>query len=457
MRIAVLGAGTSGLFAALVLARDGHDVVIVDKDPRPAPIDAASIATWHRPGTPQTLLPHGFMARGRMLMRDHAPDVSQCLVDAGAVDFALAPFVPGGSRLPADDELVVTFCRRPLLESALWQAVRQQRNVDLRTETTVTGLALPGTVVTDRGELHADLIVDAAGRRSPLWKWLDAPSALTEECGMVYYSRYYRLRPTADLPAGPWLWGPRAELPFALAIVHLADRDFYSITFGVPTFDAELKILRDAQAFTAACTALPSFAPWVAPARAEPVGDVLAMGGLQNVLHPFLRDDRPIAPGVIPIGDALCHTNAAYGWGMSLGFEHAVALAEVLRETEELDEVAAAYHARVWPEAEARWELSVQQDRARTRQWRGEPPPPDDTRATALRRLTPAVMLDPGVFRAVMRSSLLLDRADALLDPSLLARAVAAIDRRGPVAASPTPPTRAEWLAAFGPEKAKPA
>jgi flavin-dependent dehydrogenase len=199
------------------------------------------------------------------------------------------------------------------------------------------------------------LVIDAAGRRSPLTKWTSA-DANVDECGMVYYSRYFRLRPGAALPQGPWLWGPRAELPFALAIVHLADRGVHSITFGIPTFDAELKILREERAFAAACTTLPAFAPWADPARVEPIGDVLAMGGLQNVLRSFLQSGRPTAPRVISIGDALCHTNAAYGWGVALGFDQANALATVMHETEDPNAIALAYHARVWPEAKARWE-----------------------------------------------------------------------------------------------------
>jgi len=264
---------------------------------------------------------------------------------------------------------------------------------------------------------------------------------------MVYYSRYFRLRSGAALPQGPWLWGPRAELPFALAIVHLADRGVHSITFGIPTFDAELKILREERAFAAACATLPAFAPWADPAGVEPISDVLAMGGLQNVLRSFLQDGRPIAPRVIPIGDALCHTNAAYGWGVSLGFDHASALATVMQDTDDPNAIALALHARVWPEAKARWELAMQQDRARIRHWQGEAPDSGDARATAMREVTPAIMLDAGVFRAVMRCSLLLDPADALLDPMLLARARAAINRREPIPAAPAPTTREQFLA----------
>jgi len=210
-RVTVVGAGTTGLFAALVLARDGHTVVVVDKDARPAPIDAMTIGSWQRPGTPQAMLPHGFMARGRALLGVRAPDVLRSLLDAGAIEFALAPFMPGGTPHAEDGEMVVIFCRRPLFESALWRALEHQPGVELRTRTTVTGLA-GSTIQTDRGPMGADLVIDAAGRRSPLWKWTTA-DANVDECGMVYYSRYFRLRPGAALPQGPWLWDHALSCP----------------------------------------------------------------------------------------------------------------------------------------------------------------------------------------------------------------------------------------------------
>ena len=40
MRIVVLGAGICGLFAGLLLARDGHEVTLVERDPAPAPENA---------------------------------------------------------------------------------------------------------------------------------------------------------------------------------------------------------------------------------------------------------------------------------------------------------------------------------------------------------------------------------------------------------------------------------
>ena len=63
-------------------------------------------------------------------------------------------------------------------------------------------------VRTDRGDLAADLVVDATGRRSPVDDWLTQIGARTTatwraECGIAYFSRHYRVRPgAAARPAG---------------------------------------------------------------------------------------------------------------------------------------------------------------------------------------------------------------------------------------------------------------
>ncbi len=467
MRIVVVGAGTSGLLAAIVLARRGHEVSLVEKDPRPAPLVAADVFTaWDRKGTPQTLLPHGLMSRARVLLRDRAPDLLARFHDAGATEFDMGAFVPGGARIPADDDLRVLFCRRPLLESALWEAAAMEPRLTIRAGVGVRGLLFAADdggcprvqgLVTETGEeLASDLVIDASGRRAPMWGWLrdagaNVPEARVEPCGLVYYSRYYALREAASFPRGRWLWGPRAELPYALAIVHLADRGVFAITLGLPVDERDLRVIRHDAAFEAMCAALPPFAPWVAPATAAAISPVLPMGGLQNVLRALVQDEEPVATGIVPIGDTLCHTNAVYGWGMALGMEHAFALADALeREPRDARALALDYHARVAAENEGRWRVSMEVDRVRTRAWRGEPMSGGDVPcAEAFRAVQAAAMLDPRFFRAASRFSSLLDPAATLLgDAALLADARAAV-AAAPVVAPPVAPSRADVLTAL--------
>ncbi|RPF30598.1 hypothetical protein [Streptomyces sp. TLI_185] len=57
--ILVLGAALGGLQTALLLAADGHDVTVPERDADPAPADAESARSrWRRPGIPQLRLTH---------------------------------------------------------------------------------------------------------------------------------------------------------------------------------------------------------------------------------------------------------------------------------------------------------------------------------------------------------------------------------------------------------------
>src|SRR5205823_4336872 len=129
------------LITAIAMARNGHEVTVIDRDVRPAPLAAADVFTaWHRPGTPQALLPHGFMGRARQLLRDRAPDLLAGLLDAGALDFDVAAFAPRGPVHAGDEDLRVLFCRRPLFESLLWRAAEREPRIAFLSETQVTGL-----------------------------------------------------------------------------------------------------------------------------------------------------------------------------------------------------------------------------------------------------------------------------------------------------------------------------
>jgi glycine/D-amino acid oxidase-like deaminating enzyme len=92
--VTVMGAGVAGLAAALLLARDGHRVHLVERDDVGFECDEDP-TRWRRKGVPHFLQPHAIIPRGRNEMRLHWSDVYQSLLDAGAHEVDARPKLPG--------------------------------------------------------------------------------------------------------------------------------------------------------------------------------------------------------------------------------------------------------------------------------------------------------------------------------------------------------------------------
>ena len=52
------------------------------------------------------------------------------------------------------------------------------------------------------------------------------------------------------------------------------------------------------------------------------------MGQLRNTLRETCADGQPLVTGLVPIGDARCHTNPTFAFGLSLSLRHASELAD---------------------------------------------------------------------------------------------------------------------------------
>jgi 2-polyprenyl-6-methoxyphenol hydroxylase-like FAD-dependent oxidoreductase len=219
LRIVIVGAGAAGLFASLLLARVGHEIVVLEQDRlEPAPDVEAAAASAFRPTAPQIVQPHIVMARCRELLLERLPDVYQGWLDAGVAEVPLATQMPATLADTAawrgDERLTLLMTRRSTLDWVLRRAVLAEPGVTLRYGCGWSGclpcLARPPQVTgvrTDQGDLAADLVVDASGRRSPIDRWLAETGAKPTarrwaECGLAYFSRHYRLRPAAK-PPGP--------------------------------------------------------------------------------------------------------------------------------------------------------------------------------------------------------------------------------------------------------------
>ena len=258
----ILGGGFCGLATALMLARDGRRVTVLERDPSPVPDSTEHAwASWARDGVSQFRQAHFMQARGRHVLARELPDVELALRAAGALELPPAGRMPEGIEdrdpLPGDDALTTLTARRSTLEHVLARAADAEHGVTVLRGVGAAAIERGG-VRDDRGDFHAGLVIDAMGRRSPLPKLLGRPiPEEVEDRGFVYYTRYFRGR--EPLPRTAYL----SHLG-SLSIATLpADAGLWSVTLFASPRDRPLKRLRDTRRWTAVVAACPRHAHWL--------------------------------------------------------------------------------------------------------------------------------------------------------------------------------------------------
>lgn len=472
--IAVVGGGMAGMLAALLLARDGHRVTVYERDDTDVPATAdEAFEHWDRRGAPHARQSHALLARLRRILRERAPDVLEELLAQGATELSveriLPPEIDDREPRPGDEDLVLLCCRRLTIEWVLRTAVTAEPGITWRGGVGVAGLvadgaevpAVSGLRLEDGSTIEADLVVVGGGRNSPVLEWiaaLDGPVQPVEEAseaGIVYLSRFYRLRDGRELPLLT-KDGAGGDLGYLAFAGFYGDNRTFSITFGVPTTDREvMAALRDEDAWEAAVRTLAPLAPWTEDGLADPITGVESMARLRNRIRRFVVDGTPVVTGLVVIGDAALATNPWYGKGCSSAGIAADALSDALaRHGRDRVALAHAMDAAMRSELEPHYVLACRQDADRMKLHGAlhDGSEPDAvavaTRDFIVHGLLPATRTDPDVFRRFFRSFNMLDAPDALLsDPLVLSAAVeahAAKDERPPQ--PPLGPPRQELL-----------
>ena len=461
MRVVVLGAGPAGCVAALALARRGHDVVLVDRDENPQRFDASAeqlFVTWDRPGIGQFRQPHNFLGLGRAVLRDEFPDIYAALLARGAGEIDQVDFLGEAVREPGDRDLATIACRRPIIDAVLRSAVADQPGVIFHASTVrdlriAHGTHVSGVQFASGDTIAADLVVDASGRNSGVGRWLANHGAAawperSFDSSLLYYSRHYRFR-GEPLPYASILGGPRGDLGYLAFAVFIGDNRTFCLCLMAPAWQKQWRALRERTAFERVAHRLPGMASWLD--SAEPISSVLPMGQLRNKLRETSADGAPLLTGIVPTGDARCHTNPTFAYGLSLALGHANALAAAADSARDDVDLAATFERSVGADAAQRYEAVSAEDRDRLRLWSGQPINPtdrSDTMPLFLRSVVYRVAVhDPAILRAVCRRINLLDPVDALAaNDELLDRAAKLFGELPPTDA---PPPRATMLAAL--------
>jgi 2-polyprenyl-6-methoxyphenol hydroxylase-like FAD-dependent oxidoreductase len=391
----VVGAGPIGLYCALVRARTGDDVVLVDRDAGPA-----DDGGWNRRGVMQFQHPHFFRPTVRQVFEASAPDLWAAVVGAGGI-----PAHPPG----APDFVTGLQCRRSTFERALREVVRTEPGVTLRTghaDSVTVGDGRVSGVMVDGAELAADLVIDASGRSGRLGDGL-RPAELGGPTGFSYVSRMYQVLDddaAAELAACSTPLGQLYD--GYLVIVFPQDARTLSALIVRATDDDDLALLRHRPAYEAAVAAIPHLAKWTEPGRFEPITDVLPGGGLNNTF----RGQAPDVRGLYFVGDSVCTTNPAAGRGIALGLLQAQALLGLLAE--DRDGAAAAFDEWCVQNIEPWFHDHVHWDASLLRRWRGEGIDLDARLPSDV--ICAAAEVDPSLIRYVMPYNAMFATPDVL-------------------------------------------
>lgn len=304
----VIGARCAGSPTAMLLARAGHRVLLVDRDSFPS--DTLSTLMIHPPGV-ALLRRWGLLDR---LEATRCPAITRYTFDFG-------PFVISGSPAPAGDTRVAYAPRRTVLDKLLVDAaaeagaeVRERFIMDelLFEDGRVTGVrghAIGGSPV----EARARVVIGADGRYSEVAKTVQ-PEQYNEkpplQCG--YYT-YWR-----GLECASFTTYIREHRGWAAIPTH---DDLTLVVLGWPYAEFE-RHRRDPEAeYLRTLELAPAFAERVRAARRE----APYRGGF---VASYFR--KPFGPGWALVGDAGYNKDPVTAWGISDAFRSAEACAAAL-------------------------------------------------------------------------------------------------------------------------------
>lgn len=344
--VIVVGGGPIGLASAMLLAREGHDVTVLEKDPQGPPATALeSWRDWQRTGVAQFRQAHAMHARFRHLLDAEFPDIRDDIVASGgrrvSIMSGLLNMLEDKSPRPGDEKFETITARRPIVESAFARAAENTPRVKVFRGVSVAGpiagkqradgIPHVAGVRTKDGHDHVgDLIIDASGRKSPFDEWVvglggRAPIEEKSDLGFAYYTRHYQCRDGFE----PELRrSPITVLSTFQTVSVPTDNETWVVALICMAGDKPMKAARENDVWERIVRSVPHLSHWI---EGDPIHDVHAMAGAADRYRRFVVDGSPVVTGMVAVGDSWACTNPTAGRGISVGLGHAIALRDAAR------------------------------------------------------------------------------------------------------------------------------
>jgi 2-polyprenyl-6-methoxyphenol hydroxylase-like FAD-dependent oxidoreductase len=431
-RAVVIGAGLGGLSAARVLADYFDEVIILDRDELPD--DAAP-----RPGVPQGKHPHRLLGGGLKALENLFPGFGNELMRAGAEPLEpgldMLYEIPGQDVWPRIKLSWPTYSMsRPLIELTLRRQVERIGNITVRRGCRVLSIVSEAHVLAATGiryktpagsreTLESDLIVDASGNGSLTVEFLKATDRrpLAETSIGVNTRAASALFERVDVGNGykGVLTFPDAPEQCRGGLILPAEDNRHQVLLigrgnDIPPINGDQ--------FMSYAQELPTLTFYNAIKNAKRLTGITPFSFSESRWRHFAQVPN-FPKGLLPIGDAICRLNPAYGQGMTVALQEANLLFDLLRTLDgsQLSTLAPTFLTKAETLIAAPWAMSAIPDFIYP-ETTGERPADLEDRLNFQRALGRLAVRDPEVYELLTEIRNLLKPLSLLDDPSIVRR-----------------------------------